>query len=288
MCKTISIIGTGALGQALARALHDQAYQVVGLFNRTISSAERLAEELDTAVANTFPDSVSQLGEISFITVPDDAIAVVAEKLANQQWDLSNKVIVHCSGNESSELLNPLKECGAYVAAFHPLQTFNKNSSREIFGDIYISLEGERPAVEQLEDVVERLGAHSLILTPEAKSYLHAAAVMASNYLVTLLQLSGEIGELGGIDHHETRKALHKLIKTTVENGTAENLSDVLSGPIARGDLQTVQKHLDLLEQNKRLKSLYNQLGSETVRLASQKSSIPNEKMKQLLDLLNN
>lgn len=285
MGTSISVIGIGALGQALVRALHEQSYAIHSVFNRNPSIAEVMDDELDASFSGAFPEEVHQLGDIIFICVSDDAITGVAERLAEKQWDFSGKTVAHCSGNEPSDLLDSLKESGAHTAAFHPLQTFNRNSTPDVFDDIYISLEGDEQAVQLLEKIVKRLDAHPLRLTPKAKSYLHAAAVMASNYLITLLNLSGEIADLGGINEHEARKALQTLVKTTVENGSSANLSEVLSGPVARGDTQTIARHLELLEQNHRLKALYQQLGEETVRIAREKGTIPKGDIQQMIKL---
>lgn len=286
MGKTVSIIGIGALGKTLAYALDLQGYKIYSLFNRTVSKAELLGDELNAKVTGEFPETADELGELVFIPVADDAIASIVDRLVSQLWDLSSKTVSHCSGNENSAILEPLIEAGAEVAAFHPLQTFNPNSDPNIFRDIYISLEGQEGAVDQLELVVKRLGANPLHVTPKAKSYLHAAAVVASNYLITLMQLAGDIAEMGGIDHQDARKALQPLVRTTVENATAEDLSGVLSGPIARGDLNTIQKHLGLLEQNEHLGSLYKVLGLETVELAGQKGSLSDEEIEELRTLL--
>jgi predicted short-subunit dehydrogenase-like oxidoreductase (DUF2520 family) len=286
MAKTVSIIGLGALGRTLAYALDLQGYEIYSLFNRTVSKAEALADELNVKVSGSLPKSGGELGEFIFITVSDDAIASVAENLSEELWDLSGKTVAHCSGNETSELLESLTETGAEIAAFHPLQTFNLNSKPRVFQDIYISLEGQEGAVSQLELVAKRLGAHYLHVTPKAKAHLHAAAVMASNYLITLMQLAGDIAEMGGMDHQEARKALQTLVKTTAENGTAENLSDVLSGPIARGDLQTIVKHLDLLEQNEQISTLYKLLGLETVKVAERKGTFSVQQVIQMQNLL--
>ncbi len=274
------------MGSTLARALHQQGYSVKSLFNRTPKRADDLGQELNVEITGKFPTSTEQLGSIIFISVSDGAIATVAEKLGEEGWDLSGRLIAHCSGNEISDILQPLGKQAAVVAAFHPLQTFNLQSRPSIFRDIYISLEGEEPALSELEQVATDLGSNPLPISAEAKPYLHAAAVMASNYLITLMQIAGEIAELGGINHEQARKALGPLVQTTAHNMTSKKLSQVLSGPIARGDLNTVKKHLHLLEHNSRLKSLYIRLGKETERLAVQKDTLDERTGRQLRNLL--
>ena len=282
----ISIIGTGALGSTLARALDLQGFPIHGIFNRTLKPAKKLASILNVPHVNTFPVTEKEVGDLVFITVPDEAIPDVTERLARNNWDLRNIGVVHCSGNEPAELLQALHQNGALTAAFHPLQTFNSSSLPDVFQNIYVSLQGDEELTETLEHIVHRLGARPLHLTSQSKSYLHAAAVVASNYIVTLMDLAGDIAALGNIDHTKARRALFPLLKTTAENTTAENLSDILSGPIARGDVETVKTHISLLEQDQRILSLYKRLGQETVRLARQKGTLTADKVKELQNML--
>lgn len=286
MKNSVSIIGIGALGQALARALHKQGYAIKSLYNRTSEKAERLGSQLEVGITGTFPASADELGEILFLSVSDGAITETADRLAALPGDFSGQIVAHCSGAETSALLAPLQNEGAKAASFHPLQTFNTGSDPQVFRDIYISLEGQEEAVDRLDQLATDLGGHPLHLTAQAKSYLHASAVMASNYLIALLQLAGDIAELGDIDHHDARKALQPLVMMTAQHSAAADLSDVLSGPVARGDVETIEKHLKLLEQNEQLTSLYKRLGLVTMELANNNGEFSDETVRRLRLLL--
>lgn len=282
MKPEITTIGTGALGTTLARALHKNGYFIKSVFNRTVSEAEKLAGQLGAELTGSFPASVEETGALVFIAISDDAIREAAFKLSDKIVDFSGKTVVHCSGNETSAILDPLKKRKAITAAFHPLQTFHKNSGPDSFSDIYISLEGDEKAVHLLSGIADRLGSKALPITPGAKPYLHAAAVMASNYLVALMEAAGEISELGGIEQQQARKALMPLAKTALENTSASDLSAVLSGPVARGDVSTVEKHLKLLEHNPELLSLYKTLGLQTLKLARKNNRLTVEESEEL------
>lgn len=282
MKPEITTIGTGALGATLARALHKNGYFIKSVFNRTVSEAEKLAGQLGVELTGSFPASAEETGALVFIAISDDAIREVAFKLSDKIVDFSGKTVVHCSGNETSAILDPLKKLKAVTAAFHPLQTFHKNSGADSFNDIYISLEGDEKAVHLLSGIANRLGSKVLPITPGAKPYLHAAAVMASNYLVALMEAAGEISGLGGIEQQQARKALMPLAKTALENTSASDLSAVLSGPVARGDVSTVEKHLKLLEHNPELLSLYKTLGLQTLKLARKNNRLTLEESEEL------
>ncbi len=265
---SISVIGTGALGSVLANALHNQGFEIKGLYNRSESKAAALGEELNPSFISEFPETVNQLGDLVFLTVPDRAIEDSANRLSQIGIDFSNVIIAHCSGNYPSHILFGLIEKGASTASFHPLQTFTGDSKPKDFEGIYIDMEGEQHAIEILRDVVEQLGASPLEVEPEAKPYLHAAAVMASNYMVALMEAASQTAELGGISKKEALQALLPLAKKSMANiSRSSSLDEALSGPIARGDASTVQNQLEKLQNNPDLQQLYRQLGKVLLKL---------------------
>ncbi len=282
----ISIIGTGALGSTLARALVSQDVILKSLFNRTESKVQDLANELAISTHGIFPKSISELGSLTFLTVPDRAINEVAQKLSKLKGDLENFTFVHCSGNESAELLQPLKLQGATIASFHPLQTFTHYSGINDFKGIYFSLQGDGEVFPQLRLVAEKFGARTLEVTKEQKSHLHTAAVFTSNYLTTLLDTSVKVGTGSGLSEEKVKNALLPLVETTLKNTSEQSFADALSGPIKRGDIRTVEKHLELLDETPELKEVYCVLGLRTVELATSSGSLDGttaEKLRKML-----
>ncbi|MDZ7715419.1 MAG: DUF2520 domain-containing protein [Balneolaceae bacterium] len=264
----VSIIGTGALGGALAKSFAEKGISVYSLFNRSKASLEILAKEISPSHFNTFPKSSDQLGKLVFITVNDDQIEDVAHKLSALNDSYQDYFFVHCSGNKSSDVLQLLSERGASVASFHPLQTITTHSVPDIFEGIYFDIQGDQEAVSILGAMAEKLGAQWFEISADAKPYLHAAAVMSSNYLISLLKASADIAEMGEIDSGLARKALMPLVEHTLENAAGNELSDVLTGPIARGDIKTVEEHVKRLEPNSALLALYKKLGIQALELA--------------------
>jgi predicted short-subunit dehydrogenase-like oxidoreductase (DUF2520 family) len=282
----ITIIGVGGLGYSLAKALSEANFTVKSVFNRTAGKAKEIADELDINQSGTFPLDDSELGDLIFITVSDSAIANVAQQLADISEDFSHKTIVHCSGNETASLLQALKEKGGHIASFHPLQTFTKRSKPSDFNDIYFSLQGDKAAFSHLGNLAEKLGARTFEVSREQKSHLHAAAVFASNYLNTLLEVAVDTASASGVSREIAKKALFPLIKTSLKNIESQSFNDALTGPIKRGDWETVKHHLHLLEDWPELLTIYKTLGRRTVKMARKSGDIDQNAAQKVLKLM--
>lgn len=283
-----TVIGTGGLGSALVRAFNGRDISIKSIFNRTIDKARSASARADTSIISAFPSSVDELGQLVFLTVADQAIEDTAQQLADLGRDFSDHIIVHCSGNLSADVLHPLQKKGAAIASFHPLQTFTKQSAAERFGGIYFSFQGDESAFEILKDIAQQLGAEILKVTARQKSDLHAAAVMASNYLTTLLDASVQTASLSGLPEGQAKKALIPLIRTTVKNIGEHSFEDALTGPIKRGDIETVEQHLQLLEEYSELLELYISLGKQTINFAEQSGTIDSKTAKNLRKIFKN
>ncbi len=282
----ITIIGVGRLGNSLARALSAADVPVKSIFNRTADQAHNLAADLNVNISGNFPSDDFELGDLIFITVSDSAIEPVARRLAEVTDDFSTKTIVHCSGNASASLLEVLKSKGGSIASFHPLQTFTGYPAPSDFEDIYFSLQGNRSAFPKLEQIAEKLEANTLEVTEDQKSHLHAAAVLASNYLNTLLDAAVKTASVSDLTPEETKKALMPLVKTTLKNVEEQSFEEALSGPINRGDIQTVKQHLDLLEGQSELLAIYRILGQRTVHMARKSQSIDQDTAQKISKML--
>lgn len=283
--QSISIIGTGALGSVLAKTLAEKKILIKSLYNRSQQRVEELEKLLKVEYSGTFPQKKEELGDIIFLSVSDRSIKKVAEKLAALSDDFSHHAVIHTSGNYTSKLLSSVEEKGAAIATFHPLQTFTKTSVPSDFEQIYIDVEGDARALALLQEIAEKLNCNILEIDPSAKPYLHAAAVMASNYMVALMESAGQIARMGGINKEKALRALMPLAQKSMENISAgDNPRDALSGPIARGDVATVKAQLELLNQNPDLEILYKQLGKRLVEL--KKSSTDDEHLNAIAQIL--
>lgn len=281
-----TIIGLGGLGKTLCQTLFFHNIPVISIFNRTGSKAHKIASGTDVNIAATFPTSSDQLGELVFITVSDRAIADVANRLSELNGDFKGVTFVHCSGNESAELLYPVKEKGGSIASFHPLQTFTDQSGPASFEGIYFSMQGDTDTFPLLQKIADKIGAGVFKINEEQKSHLHAAAVMASNLFNVLLDASIKTATLSGLSEADTKEALLPLVETTLQNSRKTSFAEALTGPIKRGDIETVKKHLALLEDHPELYGIYCSLGKQTVELARSSGDIKNDTAKKMRAIL--
>ena len=282
----ITIIGVGGLGHSLAKALSAADIPVKSIFNRTTDDAKKLADDLYIRISGSFPSADYELGDLIFITVSDSAIEKVVRQLADVSADFSHKTIVHCSGNESATLLQPIKKKGGLIASFHPLQTFTAQSGPSDFNDIYFSLQGDKSAFPQLKEIASQMGAYTLEVSKEQKSHLHAAAVIASNYLNTLLDAAVATATVSGLSKEKAKQALFPLIKTSLKNIESQSFEEALTGPIKRGDWETVEHHLHLLDDQPELLAIYQIMGKRTIKLARKSQKIDSDTAKKLYRLL--
>src|SRR3954469_4452501 len=237
----LGFVGAGRAGTALARGLAAVGWPVVAVSSRTAAHAEALAACLPGARALPDAQGVADVADVVFLTVPDAAISAVAEAIA---WTRGQGV-VHASGVESVAPLAAAARQGALAGSFHPLQTFAAVPPPDAlapFVGVTCALEGDHTLLPRLEAMARALGARPQALPPETKLMYHTAAVLASNYLVTLLHLAADLWGACGIAPEEATAALLPLVRGAVENVAAHGTVDALTGPIARGDVSTVAK----------------------------------------------
>ncbi|MCJ7523398.1 MAG: DUF2520 domain-containing protein [Dehalococcoidia bacterium] len=282
----IGFIGAGTVGNALAVRLSRKGFPVTAVASRSRSSADKLAANVSGCTAYDTKQAVADAAELVFITTTDDAIAQVAAEL---KWH-SGQSVVHCSGADSLESLEPARRAGASVGGFHPLQTFASvaHAIENIPGST-VALESEGELLETLKQMASALEGNWVELRAEDKVLYHAAAVMACNYLVTLTKLATDLWQVFDVSTPEATRALMPLLRGTLNNIENVGLPDCLTGPIARGDLGTIKKHLATLEKKApSLLPTYRDLGLQTVPIALAKGKIDAVKAGELKRLLTN
>lgn len=282
---SIAVIGAGRLGSSLALALHAAGYPVRAVSSRSPASAEALATQIDGAEATPPEDAVAAC-DLVFLTVPDGEIAPLAASLP---WR-DGRFAVHCSGALALDVLAPAAQTGALTGCLHPLQSFPSRSSPEDasrFRDIACGVEAPPPLDAALEGIVADLGASVIRLEGVDRARYHAAAVFVSNYAVALAATAGRAWELAGLPADRARAALAPLMLGTAQNIAADELATALTGPIARGDVATVERHLAALappDGDPALAALYRRLGAELLRLDLDHPPEIAARLRELLD----
>jgi len=283
----VGFVGAGRLAQALAPALDELVPDaaVVAVAARSLESAQRLTGRLRAAQAVATPQAVADTSDLILIATPDDVIASVTGAV---QWK-QGQMVVHCSGAQSAALLAAAAEQGAITGVFHPLQTFVGGQEQDAgrFSGITFSVEAPEPLASVLRSWSESLGGRTVNLQAADRVLYHAAAVLACNYLVTLAKLATDLWAEMGIEREAALEALLPLIRGTVENLDAVGLPQGLTGPIARGDLGTIERHLTALaERAPHTLAAYRELGVQTVPLAEELGRITEERASALRELL--
>ena len=259
----IGIAGAGRLGTALALGLEAAGYRLTGVAGPRTGSAEALAARLSGAQPLPAP-ALAELCDLIFLTVPDGDIATTA---ASIPWR-PGQAAVHCSGALGLEALESAAAAGARIGSFHPLQSFPSpagDASR--FHGIVCGVEGAEPLGGRLERMAVALGATPVRLEGVDRALYHAAAVFASNYVVALAAAARRVWTMAGLPLESAQPALAPLLSGAAQSAETLALQHALTGPIARGDVDTVERHLAALASDSALRELYRRLGAQLLDL---------------------
>ncbi len=253
----VGIVGPGRAGLGLARALLRAGHKVLLHGRRPKPLPEGL-----TLSTGAVPPWLSR-SEIVILAVPDDAVSEVADRVAASGAVRADQVVLHLSGVLDRSALSPLSPTGAALGSLHPLRSFG--SGEESLEGVFAAVEGDDRAVEEASKLARSIGLRPFRLAPGKKAQYHAGAVVAANFLVTLYARAEKLFTDAGIPPEEARAALVALMGGVVGN-LSERGADALTGPLVRGDVETLRLHLEALEPEDR--SLYRLLSRLTLDLA--------------------
>ena len=277
----VGFIGAGTVGTALAVLLTSKGYSFAGASRINHKSESGPVSNLHLLDSN---QAVADASDLVFITTPDAAIAKVASEV---RWR-KGQIVIHCSGADSVDILEPARKAGTMVGCFHPLQTFAgvKEAIENIPGSAF-ALEAEEPLLTTLKNMAVDLGGNWIILKAADKAAYHAAAMIACNGLVTLVKLAADLWQTFSVPTDQAVKALLPLLRGTIHNIETIGLPNCLTGPIARGDAGTIKKHLDTLQvKDPQLLPFYKELALQMVPIASAKGTIDKKQAGELELLL--
>jgi predicted short-subunit dehydrogenase-like oxidoreductase (DUF2520 family) len=280
----LGFIGAGTVGTALSVKLSKKGYKIIAVSSRSQNSAKNLAGAIKGCRAVSSSQAVADAADIIFITTPDGAIPQVVSEV---KWH-PGQGVVHCSGADSTEVIEPARKLGARVGAFHPLQTFAsvKQAIDNIPGSTF-AIEAEEPLLTTLKEMASALDGQWIELKASDKVLYHTAAVIACNYMVTLVKLATDLWQNFNIPTQQAIKALMPLLRGTLNNIDNVGIPNCLTGPIARGDTFTVKKHLNALQKTvPALLSTYRELGTQTIPVALAKGRINAQQAEELKAIL--
>lgn len=277
----VGFIGAGKVGCSLGNYFVHNDIPVVGFYSRTQASVSEAAEQCNTAHIDKI-DKMLTMCDVLFLTVPDDAVAKVWKQV--KAFPIEGKYICHCSGSLSSAVLSGIEQTGAYGYSIHPMFPFkNRKTAYEDLKQALFTVEGDVEHMNVIMDLLRPCGNQFVPIQKEDKTRYHAAAVCASNLMVGLISQSIKLLETCGFREEEALCALKPLVVQNITNIFESGVKNSLTGPVERHDIGTVEKHLQVL--NDQEKDIYIALTKEIVQVAETKHpNISYADMKQLLE----
>jgi len=241
---SVAIVGAGRLGSAIARALREAGLVVEGPLGRGAAPA----------------------GDVVLLCVPDGEIATAAAALGRQPSAGARRV-GHVSG---ATPLAALAAAGGHAFGLHPLQTFTGGEGAEAFAGAGAAVAGKTPeALAAAHGLAEALGMTAIEVSDSERAAYHAAASVASNFLVTLQSVAERLAGAAGIAPADARSLLAPLVRRTVDNWAQHGPEAALTGPVARGDRATVARQRAAVDRHApELLDLFDELVAATVALA--------------------
>ena len=270
---TLCIIGCGKVGKTLARLWHArQAFRLLDILNRSSDSAQQACAFIGGGTPiNTYAEL--RHADVYLIAAGDDQITACCAALATSGKLSERSVVFHCSGALSSDALLAAAEQGAAVASIHPIRSFaDPQKVAEDFAGTYCGSEGDTTALTRLIPAFDDIGGCCVAIKRENKILYHAAAVFASNYLVTLIDVARQAYVEAGLEPDVALQLIEPLLTESASNAFRLGPAVALTGPIARGDMDTVKRqHKAVHDWNPEVAALYRQFEIQTIKLAQQK-----------------
>jgi len=245
----VTFVGAGNLANALALSLCEAGYEIDQIVSRghpaSLRRARRLAREVGATAATISRARIQS--EVVWFCVPDRAIASAAKSMAAGA-DWTGKVALHSSGALASDELTALRSGGAAIASVHPLMTFVPGSRPSLAG-VPFAVEGDSTAVRVVRRIVKRFGGHAYSIQKGEKAAYHTWGTFVSPLLTALLVTSEHVAAVAGIERKTAKKMMLPIVRQTVANYAAFEAAQAFSGPIIRGDIETVKRHLHTLRK---------------------------------------
>ena len=272
------VVGAGPVATALASAWRRGGVPVLGVWARRATAARAAAATAGVAAFSSAPPDLILNADVIVLAVRDDAIAAVAQMLVGTGLVTRHHVLLHCAGALAAEdVFAGVRDAVGGVGTLHPLRAIvdGKVASTELRG-AYFGVEGDERGRVAATALVHALGALPIELDRSQMAGYHTAAAMASNYVVALIDLAAQIlvagaprtGDASHAEAHDAAvRALVPLAQGALANVAAHGTAAGLTGPVRRGDVATVERHLAVVDQQPSWSMAYRTLAQQAVTL---------------------
>ncbi|MGG5461542.1 Rossmann-like and DUF2520 domain-containing protein [Clostridium sp. B9] len=270
----IGFIGAGKVGFTFGKYFKENNLNVLGYFSRTVDSSYRAANFTKTKQFLKLKDLIN-MSDIIFITTGDNSIPIVWKEIRELskcgEVSIDGKIICHCSGSLTSNVFSNISEYNAYPYSIHPLFAISdKFNSYKTLKEAFITIEGHKKYLNYFKSLFENLGNKVQIICGDNKALYHASAVMCSNLVLGIIECSIKNLTKCGFYEDEAKDALYPLISFNIDNIKENSIVESLTGPLERGDLDTIIKHCEVLNRNDQ--KLYKVLSKEVLGIAKRKN----------------
>ncbi len=287
------MVGLGRLGGSLSIALANAGAQVVAVADTRPDAARWVTERLGLSPVDDAISVLKSGPHVVFLSVPDAAVEQAAARLAvglaGHPSPQAPPAVLHCSGVTSVDALSPCARAGSLTLSFHPLQTFSdaETGAALLRGAAIAVTPGPNGGFELGCMLAESLGARPFLLPEDRRVLYHAAACVAANYLVTLEHVAERMFVEAGLPQDNALDYFLPLVRGAVENVSTRGTVAALTGPLSRGDVSTVQAHLEALRaMAPELDPVYRTLGLATLDIVRRRAEVPAETIQVLERLL--
>jgi predicted short-subunit dehydrogenase-like oxidoreductase (DUF2520 family) len=266
MPGTLSIIGAGRLGRALGRRLRELGWKIGAVVTSSEPSARKAVRSIGAGRAHAFLTRQVLAAQVILITTQDHSLATIAGELARiGAEELRGKIVLHTSGALSSDILDPVRRCGAAVGSMHPLQTFSGVGVPPLEGRVF-TIEGDVVAVRTARQMARALGAVPVQIEGSKKPLYHAAGALAAGNVLALMEAATRLMTAAGMKRREAVRALLPLTRQVLENFERLGPRAAWTGPLSRGDYGVVAAHTEAMKD---LPPEFAQAYKEVNRLAA-------------------
>ncbi|MFK4784741.1 Rossmann-like and DUF2520 domain-containing protein [Fusobacterium sp. MFO224] len=264
----IGFIGAGKVGFSLGKYFSMKNKKVEGYYSRNYESSVEAAKFTNSKAYRNLEELVIK-NDIIFITTPDDTIKDIWEDI--KKFQIEGKIICHTSGSLSSDIFSDIDSLGAFQYSIHPMFPFSdKYETYKKLNNIHFTIEGHDKHLSHMKQFLESLGNKTLSIGNDKKSLYHLGNVTVSNLVIALIESGCNYLEECGINKSVALEAMYPLIKSNIENIGERGITSSLTGPIERGDIETIKKHMEAIPcENKKL---YKNLSLKLLGIAKNKN----------------
>lgn len=261
-------IGAGKVGFSLGKYFSINSITLSGYYSKNFLSALEASKFTSSKAYETIEELIKE-SDIIFITTPDDCIKHIWNEISS--YNIKEKIICHTSGSLSSDIFTNLTSTGAYGYSIHPMFPFSdKYNTYKNLNNAYFSIDGDEKYQYTIKSIFQKLGNNVILIEKEKKPLYHLANVTVSNLVLALINIGCNYLIECGVDNKDALMSLLPLISNNVNNLKKVGVINSLTGPIERGDIGTIEKHLKAIP--KKDIELYITLSMELIRISKEKN----------------